>query len=258
MPKAGRKYVRATSKCARTTRKHARAGKSRARARTEPAPELPFPNTWGGARPGSGPKKKRGAGVSHQKRPELSKHHPVHVTIKLVEGLPSLRLMEPYHAILRCFEAIRERDDFRVVHFSIQVNHVHLVVEAEDREALSRGMRGLQIRIARALNKLWERKGQVFADRYHARILKGPREVRNALEYVLNNCRRHGRWPRQADYFSSGPVFDGWKEGLYDVDPALWPVSKARTWLASEGWKRCGLIGVFEIPGRRRKARKSA
>lgn len=168
-------------------------------------------------------------------------------------------------------------DSFVVVHYSIQTNHLHLIVEARDRNALSAGMKGLLVRIARSLNRLWRRRGSIFADRYHARALRTPREVRNALVYVLNNARKHGIAYAGADSCSSGPWFDGWgtgssasasrtpSPGAADCkdSKALWSHSgnargrgtpapgpaRARTWLLAVGWKRWGLIGIAERPG---------
>lgn len=99
---------------------------------------------------------------------------------------------------------------FQVVHYSIQSNHLHLIVEAQDRRTLSSGLRGLLIRIAFALNKLWNRHGSVFAGRFHERELLDPRQVRHALVYVLNNSRKHGVRHAGPDPLSSGPGFDGW------------------------------------------------
>jgi hypothetical protein len=101
---------------------------------------------------------------------------------------------------------------FQVVHYSIQSNHLHLIVEAVDRKALTSGMRGLLIRIARALNRRWERSGQVFADRFHERELLNPRQVRNALVYVFQNLRKHGICLEGPDPLSSGPQFRGWRD----------------------------------------------
>jgi len=149
--------------------------------------------------------------VSHAKRPELREHFPVHVTLRLEKGLPSLRRKEAYRVLKRAFGAGAMRFGFRLVHFSVQSNqHLHILAEAGDGRALSRGMLGLSVRIARALNRLWKRSGSVFADRFHSRLLKTPREVRNALVYVLQNARKH--WPaftRRPDLYSSGPWFDG-------------------------------------------------
>ena len=106
------------------------------------------------------------------------------------------------------------------------------------------------MRMARGLNRLWGRKGKVFADRYHDRVLRTPREVRNVLRYVLNNVRKH-QWPRHGkpDAFSSGPWFDGWRDYVYDgVLGPEGPIAKARSWLLMVGWRRHGLLSVLEAP----------
>jgi hypothetical protein len=51
----------------------------------------------------------------------------------------------------------------------------------------------MEIRIARGLNRVMKRSGRVFADRYHSRILRTPSEVRNAVNYVLRNYRKHAQ-----------------------------------------------------------------
>jgi len=68
-----------------------------------------------------------------------------------------------------------------VLQFSVQRDHIHLLVEAPDGRALSRGLQGLAIRIAKGVNRILGRRGRVWADRFHARALRTPREVRNAL-----------------------------------------------------------------------------
>ena len=172
--------------------------------------EMAFPNRWGGWRENAGRKPSPDSGVSHLTRPRLAARHPAHVTVRLVKGLPTLRQKETYEALRRAFAAGCERFGFRLCEYSVQGNHLHLITEAKDRSAMSRGMQGLLIRVAKALNKLWRRRGTVFADRYHEVILKTPRQVRHALNYVLNNARKHGVRLRKAlDYFASGPWFKG-------------------------------------------------
>ena len=209
---------------------------------------LPFARR-GGARPGAGRKPKGPRPlVSHARRPHLSRHHPVHVTTRLARGLPSLRHFAEIGVLVRAIRAARERFALSVVHYSVQGDHLHLLVEAEDARPLSRGMKGLLVRMARALNHLWHRAGRVFADRIHARALRTPREVRNALVYVLNNSRKHvGRY-RGTDPGSSGRWFDGWSTAT-PVAVELPPVSAARTWLMSIGWRRHGRIDPSERPG---------
>ena len=162
-----------------------------------------------------------------------------------------MRRKKTYAVLQEAFRKGNGMEGFRVVQYAVLPNHVHFVVEAKNRERLSRGMQGLSIRVAKALNRLWERKGRVFADRYHDRILRTPREVRNALRYVLNNARRHGLRVAfgKADPFTSAKWFDGWKG--FDPFPreGLLPVELARTWLLRVGWRRHGLLPVSEIPG---------
>ena len=211
----------------------------------------------GGKRPGAG-RKRRGPRplVSHKARPKLSAHSPVLVTTRVHGGLPSLRHAAELKRLHAAFGAATEQFGFRLIHFSIQSNHLHFLVEAQDATALARGMKGLIVRVARALNRLWARTGSVFADRYHARILASPRAVRHALAYVLNNARKHGIAHFGADPFSSGAWFDGWLErrparvdSPDDRDPP--PRSSPRTWLLRVGWRKHGLVAWNETPGRR-------
>ncbi len=205
----------------------------------------------GGKRPGAGRKPKGDQPlVAHDRRPVLSGRTPALVTLKLMKGLPNLRRSGERALLFDAFRAGRERHGLRLVHFSIQSNHIHAVVEARDTQALSRGVLGLCVRIARALNRAWQRKGRVFADRFHARALRSPREVRYALAYTLNNARKHGLRVEGIDPYSSGAAFDGWREvrAAAGVCESL-PVLRARAWLLTIGWRRHGLIRVTEIPG---------
>jgi putative transposase len=219
---------------------------------------LPF-RTWGGRRKGAGRKPRRArAGVPHLRRPELKSRHPVHVTMKLKEGLPSLRCKSLARLVLDAFHAAKLRLGARLVHFTVQSNHLHLIVEAEDGRALSRAMQGLAIRIARRLNQRFERRGGVFSDRFHVRQLRTPLEVRRALIYVLHNHRHHHSGagvPSRFDCMSSAPYFDGF------ATPALrWPpdaevrrddppVASPTTWLLRVGWRHFGLLGSGDLPG---------
>lgn len=158
---------------------------------------------------------------------------------------------------MRAFVAGKERFGFRLIVYSVQSNHVHLIVENVDRRALSRGMQGLQVRIARALNRVWQRRGSVFDDHFHDRPLQTPREVRNALAYVLNNCHRHGIHVLGPDPYSSGAWFEGWREGPTPV-PRPTVTARARVWLLTSGWKRHGLLHVREVPGAFRRRRRTS
>jgi REP-associated tyrosine transposase len=210
----------------------------------------------GGRRDGAGRPRTRDPGVTHDSRPPLAARYPVHVTLRALPGIPNLRRAPLYAAIGAALRALLVRSDLRVVQFSVQTNHLHLLVEAHGANGLSRGMQALAIRIARGVNRAARRRGKVWRGRYHARILRSPREVRHALCYVLQNTRRHATTeqeivdPHWIDPRSSGPWFDGWRsppEGF--AAPRENPTTaEPQTWLLSEGWRRHGLIRVDEVP----------
>ena len=222
-----------------------------------PQPELPFHRgTWGGRRPGAGRKIGPNPAVRHLPREKFAGRFPCHVTLKVRRELPNLRTKRTIREIERSFANGCERGSFRVVHYSIQSDHAHLVAEANGREALGRGMKSLAARFARAVNRALGRTGRVLADRYHLRVLRTPREVRHALAYVLLNARRHLAQRRgraavrgsEIDPASSGRWFHGWKIGVTSP-PGDPPVATARTWLLRVGWRRYGRIERTEIPG---------
>jgi REP element-mobilizing transposase RayT len=214
---------------------------------------FPEPKRRGGARRGAG--RKRGPAhlrqTPHRARPVHRKAHPLHVTLRA--GVRALRAQHVAGVVLR---ALREsnRDWFRVVHYSIQENHVHLIVESEDDAALSSGVRGLMVRVARRVNRVLRRRGKFWADRWHGRDLEGPRQVRNALIYVLQNRKKHADLVNNArlDPLSSAPWFDGFLGSVPSVTRGVGPpyTATARTWLLKVGWRRHGLIQLTEAPAR--------
>lgn len=167
-----------------------------------------------------------------------------------------MRLASSHRLLADTLRAGAQRFGFRLIEYSVQSNHLHLIVEVPDREALTRGAKGLFVRLAKQLNKSWGRKGQVFPDRFHARALRSPREVRRALAYVLHNARRHASFGAGIDPHSSGVWFDGFRQARQQLESAVpflsrmarWTpvVCRARSWLLSIGWRREGLIDVDE------------
>jgi putative transposase len=219
----------------------------------------------GAGRPAKGPRPSE----RHKKRPVLKKHEPVHVVIRATPEIETLRLGVTYHAIRKALIKTFTREDFRIVHVSIQGTHVHLLVEADNRTALAEGMQAFQISAAKHVNaaiskrRKARRRGSVFVDRYHAVILRSPRQARNALAYVLNNWRKHRadrcaaarEW--RVDPFSSAVSFDGWRDlgvASSELFPAHYqplPVWQPKTWLLSTGWRMYGLIRPTEIPSQK-------
>ncbi len=210
--------------------------------------------------------RKPGAPVYHVRRPRVPGKYPLHVTLRLrpevTRAVGSLRK----RSFLRVFRAsLRqacERGSFRVVHYSVQSNHLHLIVEAAGKEALGRGMKAVASRFARAVQRVYRRPGSIVHGRYALRILATQREVRHALAYVLLNVRKH--WferfakapPARIDEASSGRWFDGWSP-----PGRAWPaetadrereVAEPRTYFLAHGWRRHGLVRIDEIPGKRR------
>lgn len=155
---------------------------------------------------------------------------------------------------------LEQRDDltkrgaqhFQIVHFTIQADHLHLIVEGSDKRGLARGIAGLEVRIARRLNALLRRKGRFWSDRYHRRDLRSPTETRNVLRYVLLNSQKHHRVIGEgafADPYSSAATFDGFSQPptTFETDDP-WPWVRPRTWLLRTGWRRYGPLDPSELP----------
>ena len=214
----------------------------------------------GGARANAGRKKmSSGHDSPHRARERITRHVPVHVVLRTVKAVGRLRRGPIYQALRRAFGKILDRGGMRVVHVSIQHNHVHLLVEASGTAELAAGMQALGIMAARAINRVQDRAGKVFAYRYHATPIRSPRQARNALAYVLNNWRRHhedepvgGALPPRVDPFSTARDFTGWREAAppepTDLEPL--PHSAAESWLLAIGWASHGAIDVYEVPAR--------
>jgi len=226
----------------------------------------------GGKRRGAG-RKPRGAraGERHEARPEFKPYHALHVVMRVMPAVGSLRRRKLYKAMRDATITAALRERFRIVHISLQRTHVHMLVEADHKAALARGMQGFQISAARNINTALghgkrRRRGKVFVDRYHLELITSPTRARHAIGYVLSNWRKHGEdqaglpstW--LVDPFSSGILFPDWKE-LQDK-AWMWPIRRTydplvvfrpRTWLLSEGWKLAGgPISARDVPGKSR------
>jgi len=172
--------------------------------------------------------------------------------MRAVHGLPSFRRQVLYRAFMRAFRRTR-RPDFRIVEFSVQDNHVHLIVEALDKGALARGIASFAVRANRLFNLAWGRKrGRVWDDRYHRRDLRAPKQVRNALLYCLNNLRKHTRIPdgyELLDSRSSARWFRGGQTARPPDEAPTRPTQEATTFLLRVGWMRHGLLDPCATPG---------
>jgi REP element-mobilizing transposase RayT len=176
---------------------------------------------WGGPRKRAGRKPSgASAGVPHVTRPALARRFPVHVTLRVRREVYNLRSNRCFRLIRRAFRLQNGRNGFRLNHFSVQGNHMHLIVEADGKQSLARGVQGLEIRIAKRLNRLMQRRGAVFADRYHAHILRTPIETRHAVRYVLCNLQKHTGRPILVDEYSSAAAANA--GGGLPAPPRTW------------------------------------
>lgn len=184
------------------------------------------------------------------------------MTIRVVQQMRSLRKRKKYKVLYDVFCKTR-RPGFRICQYSVQDDHIHLIVEATNRATMTAGMRSVNIRIGKGINRAFGRKsGKVIGQRYHEEHLGSPRQVRNTLAYVLNNyiannSRRHGGkdigaagGPDSFDPCSSAEYFSGWK-GAKDPVPITpdAPVSAPRTLLLRKLWRRHQLIELNAVPG---------
>jgi REP element-mobilizing transposase RayT len=213
-----------------------------------------FTSGWGGRRKGAGRPRGKKSGTAHRRRAGTNSNRALHVTLRVRDHVYNLRSQRCLRVIEKAFRAWRERDGFRLVHFSVMGNHLHLVAEAKNRRALARAMQGIAIRIAKGLNVVMGRKrGRVFAHRYYNRVLHTAREVRNVLAYVLNNARRHriakGAKKNWVDEFSSAHAFNGWLTEVQSRAQAPPPVVPGKS-LLMQTWRHAGgRIAPDFVPG---------
>src|SRR5450432_2847040 len=181
--------------------------------------------------------------ISHRKRPRLRKQEVLHLTLKLKRGLQSLRRGKTFEAIKRSFYKYSLREGFRLVHFSVQHNHLHLIAEADSKPSLTQAMQRLMVSLARQLNFVWQKltgkwTGRIFKERYHQHVIRNPNEVRAALLYVLRNALKHGEIRQgEQDFYSSARYFDGFSKGRPQAPPYNL-IAEASAWLLTRGWWR--------------------
>jgi len=195
---------------------------------------------------GGGRKKIHPHDTNHLQRPTLGKC-PAHLTLRIKSFVPSLRTKKRFHFVQECLIFSQDLFGFRVIHFSVQTNHIHLLVEVDNNKQLERGMKSFSIRLAKKLNRELKRSGSIFAGRFDLRVLKSPIEVKRVLKYVLQNAAKHMKKQFYFDCFSSSHYFLHWKK-LVGFEPRipLYPqdwffmgtIRKPHFWLARAGWMK--------------------
>ncbi len=183
----------------------------------------------------------------------MRKKEVLHLTLKLRRGLQSLRRGKTFEAITRSFHKYSLREGFRLVQFSVQHDHLHLIAEADSKSGLTQAMQRLMVSLARQLNFVWLKvtgkwTGRVFKERYHQHVIRNPKEVRAALLYVLRNALKHGEIRAgEQDRYSSARYFDGFCKGRPQAPPENL-IAEASAWLLTTGWRALGLIESYELP----------
>lgn len=196
---------------------------------------------WGGQRKGAG-RKNRSRQVNHMKRDRVESKTPLQITLKLRPGLPNLRTQKMLEAF-QCALVLAKAKGLRVIHYSLESNHAHLVVECLDNNSLSLAMKSFGSSFGKSVRKVAGGKGSVFAGRYHLRVLRNPTQTRNSFAYVLLNRFRHERAHVDDNPFSSGGYFDGWRK-LIGRGPVTGKIELPeylcvpQSWLARKGWQK--------------------
>jgi REP element-mobilizing transposase RayT len=221
--------------------------------------ELQFPKGWGGRRKRAGRKASARRSTPHRARPTHRRWVPEHVTMRLCSK--SLRSQFVFPTVAGAIAAAnaRGRGRFQIVHYSVQADHLHLLVEALEHHDLIEGMRGFSVSLTRRINRLLFRRGRLVADRWHGRALSSPRAVRRALVYVLANAKKHGAHAGPVDPLSSAPHFRGFRElapqSAAEHDAKLVPrfarttsPPAPTTWLLGKGWLEHGRISIHQSP----------
>jgi hypothetical protein len=142
-------------------------------------------------------------GIRHTKREAILGPRPLHLTIKLIRAdiqnkaiLKALR-----HAIFRA-----RLQGLRVIHYSLEHDHIHLYAESSDNKILGKAMKALGGSLVKRINKHFLSKGRCYKTRYHLRILRSATEVKNVINYILKNGIKHRRTKSVIDPYNSALV----------------------------------------------------
>jgi REP element-mobilizing transposase RayT len=141
----------------------------------------------GGRRPDSGRNRIHSKGVSHRVREKVTARTPVHINFKVLTYIQNKPCLEILHiAITKA-----QTHGLYIIYFALQSNHIHFIAETKDNQTLTKGMRSLTICFAKRIQQLKKVNEPIQIERYHLHVLKNPKEVENALNYVIYNEVHH-------------------------------------------------------------------
>ncbi len=213
----------------------------------------------GGSRKGAGAKKKKPGMQNHLPRPQFKSSWPLHINVKMVKEIPNLRTKHRFKLIKRAILKAREKK-LRIIHFCVQSNHLHLLVEASDKAELGKSMQSFCTSLAKLINNSCRRRGRVFVDRYHLHILRTSQEVKNAMKNIFQKLYKHTKGKKQLDYYSSIFCFDLADLSKLNLNQLKWKIIKtkkynnfyykclcktfeelivnAQSWIGCYGWRK--------------------
>lgn len=175
----------------------------------------------GGKREGAGRKRvMRRKCVLHRTRETFDRTLPALVTLRMAKSVYNLRSQRSFNVLKRALSGGKDRFGTRIIHFSVQGNHIHLIVETPGKDSLFRAMKGLGVRVARKMNGMMGRRGRVIGDRYHAGLLRSHRQAVRAVHYVRENHRKH--FAKKDDWRTGTTIddFSSWAKPIALPSPA--------------------------------------
>lgn len=133
---------------------------------------------------------KNDAGIRHTKRPDLTRPSSLHLTVKIEKSKANLKNKNVL-AILKKAIFNARRQGLKVIHYSLEYDHIHLIIEADNNRTLGKGMQAFGVTLAKAINRMRKVKGQVYKHRYHFRQITSSRQLKNVMTYIFNNGVKH-------------------------------------------------------------------
>jgi REP element-mobilizing transposase RayT len=144
-------------------------------------------------------------GIRHISREDIKKPTSLHLTIKVRENKADIKNKQILKALHHSIKRARMKR-LKIVHYTLEYNHIHLLVEAEIKQLVHQGMQAFGISLAKKINTIKRLKGTVYKHRYHLRKINSPRDLKNVLHYIFNNGIHHKRTSNVLDSYNSLPA----------------------------------------------------
>lgn len=149
-------------------------------------------------------------GIRHIAREIIKKSTSLHLTIKVRENKADIKNKQVLKILHYAIRRSRIKG-LRIIHYTLEYNHIHLLVEAADKQTVHQGMQSFGITFAKKINAIKRLKGTVYKHRYHLRKINSPRELKNVLYYIFNNGIHHKRTSTVLDPYNTLPAFKSLK-----------------------------------------------